>query len=390
MKNPSNPGTKFTLLFASTLTVMSAALIAPSLPQMAEAFGGDEEASLLAKTVLTAPAIVIAFFSPVAGWLLDRFGKMRIFLPSLILYAVAGSAGLYLETPDAFLLSRGLFGLMVAIVMTTTTTLVGDYFEGEERSKFIGFQSAAMALGAGALVFLAGSLADLNWRYPFGVYLTAIIVLFFAIKYLWEPEKREEKALSKNDLKHPISAPKVPLLPVATVYIATFIGLLLFYLIPTQSTFLLKSMGVESNALASGGLIIATIFAGATALIYPYFKRRMTYGKIYSLCFVLIGTGFLLVSYATSSWAVILALVITGIGSGFFMPNASLCLMALSPESHRGRVIGGMVSVAFLGQFLSPIAVQPVLEATSLSEVFFWGAMLALAISGVFLLVKLK
>jgi len=387
MKKTPSLGTKATLLIGSTLTVMSAAVIAPSLPQMAVAFGGDEEATLLSKTILTAPAIAIAFFSLIAGWLLDRLGRLKIFFVALVLYALAGSAGLYLMEPSHFLLSRGLFGIMVAIVMTATTTLVGDYFEGEKRNKFIGFQSAMMAFGAAALVGLAGILADINWRYPFGVYLASLLVLALGVKYLWEPQVVHKEAANRGQAS---AQDQLPFWPAFLVYTATFIGLLIFYLIPTQSTFLFKEMGVESNLIASGGLIIATLAAAAIALNYAFFKRLMTYPQIYVLCFIMMGTGFLLVFLGKSIVTVMLAFIITGAGSGFFMPNASLCLMHISPPTLRGRAIGGMVSAAFLGQFLSPLAFEPVLQATSLSESFLWGAIASLGIGVVFLFVKLK
>ncbi len=390
MKSPSLKGTKTTLLLGSALTVMSAALIAPSLPQMAEAFGGDEKATLLSKTILTAPAIVIAIFSPFAGWILDRFGRIKIFFIALVLYALAGSAGLYLESPDSFLLSRGFFGIMVAIVMTVTTTLVGDYFVGEERKQFVGYQSATMAFGAGVLVMLAGFLADINWRFPFAIYTASLIVLVLGVKYLWEPEIGGSGGVGSGQLAGGGKDEKTPFWPVFMVYFGTLVGLILFYLIPTQSTFLLKEMGIESNLVASGGLIISTVFAAAVALSYPRFKRRLRYAQIYALCFALIAIGFLLVYTSTSVIGVILAFAFAGAGSGFFMPNASLSLMEVAPEKQRGRVIGGMVSAAFLGQFLSPIVSQPILKATSLSELFLWGAVASLLLAGVFLLIRLK
>lgn len=385
MNKTSSTGTKATLLIGSALTVMSAALIAPALPQMAEAFGGDDKATLLSKTILTAPAIVIAFFSPFAGWLLDRFGRLKILFVALVFYAIAGSAGLYLETPDGFLISRGFFGIMVAIVMTAMTTLVGDYFVGEERKRFIGFQSAMMAFGAAVFVIIAGFLADVNWRYPFGVYTASLVVLVLGIKYLWEPESVGSRKLEAGSEQ---VVEKVPFWPLFWVYSATLLGLILFYLIPTQSTFLLKGMGIESNVIASGGLIVSTISAAAVALNYARVKRILSYAQIYSLSFVLIAGGFLLVYLSTSVTGVILAFIFAGAGSGFFMPNASLWLMQATPERLRGRVIGGIVSAAFMGQFLSPIVTQPVLNATSLSEIFLWGAVASLVLGGVFLLIR--
>ena len=49
-----------TLLLASSLTVMAAAIISPALPQIEGAFAGEANASLLTQLALTAPALLIA------------------------------------------------------------------------------------------------------------------------------------------------------------------------------------------------------------------------------------------------------------------------------------------------------------------------------------------
>ncbi|MEL6654666.1 MAG: MFS transporter [Bacteroidota bacterium] len=180
---------KATLLLTSTLTVMSGALIAPALPRMEAAFAETEYVALLTRLVLTVPALVIALFSPVAGWLIDRFGKIRLFLAAMAIYAIAGSAGFWLEDLYQILLSRAILGLSVALIMTTGTTLIGDYYEGEERNAFIGIQGAFMAFGGTVFVSISGLLADLNWRYPFLVYAFGWVVLVLVWRYLPEPKK---------------------------------------------------------------------------------------------------------------------------------------------------------------------------------------------------------
>jgi MFS family permease len=84
-------GRKTALLLVACLTVMSAATVAPALPQMAEAFGAAPNAELLSKLVLTAPAIAIALCAPFAGALVDRFGRVGILRASLVLYGFAGT-----------------------------------------------------------------------------------------------------------------------------------------------------------------------------------------------------------------------------------------------------------------------------------------------------------
>jgi MFS family permease len=54
-------------------------------------------------------------------------------------------------------------------MMTTATTLIADYYEGERRSAVMGQQAAFMGFGGVVFLVLGGVLADLSWRAPFGI-----------------------------------------------------------------------------------------------------------------------------------------------------------------------------------------------------------------------------
>jgi len=77
---------KITLLLSSSLTIMAGATIAPSLPQIQQVFANNPQSEFLTKIILTIPALFIAMFSPVVGALIDRFGRLKLMLSSLILY----------------------------------------------------------------------------------------------------------------------------------------------------------------------------------------------------------------------------------------------------------------------------------------------------------------
>ena len=74
-RDPNTISIKAVLLIGSTMTVMAGATIAASLPQMSKVFAHQENAEFLSKLVLTLPALFIALFSPVAGWVADKAGR---------------------------------------------------------------------------------------------------------------------------------------------------------------------------------------------------------------------------------------------------------------------------------------------------------------------------
>ena len=167
---------KLTLLLTSTLTVMAGATIAPSLPGMEKHFSelGVANAELLVRLVLTFPALFIVIGSPIAGIIIDKFGRKPLLAASVLLYGLAGSSGSYLESLELILVGRALLGFAVAGVMTSATTLITDYFTGQARASFIGLQAAFMGFGGVLFLSLGGRLADLNWHAPFLIYLFAV------------------------------------------------------------------------------------------------------------------------------------------------------------------------------------------------------------------------
>ena len=71
-RSPQERWRNATLLFVSTLTIMSGATISASLPGIAARFADVENVALLSRLVLTLPAVFIALFSPAAGFLVEH------------------------------------------------------------------------------------------------------------------------------------------------------------------------------------------------------------------------------------------------------------------------------------------------------------------------------
>jgi MFS family permease len=344
---------------------MSAATVAPALPQMAAAFGGAPDAELLSKLVLTAPAAAIALCAPFAGALVDRFGRTGILRACLALYGLAGTAGYVLDDLHAILASRAVLGVAVAGTMTSMTALVGDYYAGEDRVRYAGTQSLAMSLGAVACVGIAGVLADFGWRLPFLLYLAGWAVLVPAALFLEEPRRPAPARAARAG-----GGAHAPAGRIAAAYAISFFAVAMFYMIPVQVPFLLRAIGVASGAAAGAVVAGASLTA---ALGSAWFARlRATYGvaAIYALAFALMGAGYALAGLAGTFAGVLAGAAIAGVGVGLFFPNSNLWVLALAPPALRGRLAGGLTSAIFLAQFCSPLLVQPLVAATSLGRAF--------------------
>lgn len=346
------------------MTVMSGAIIAPALPGISRHF--SEQPQVLIQLILTIPALMITLFSPLMGYLADRFGRKKLLLTMLFIYGFAGVAGFFIDRVDLLLSSRALMGIAVAGILSISTTLVGDYFDSAERARFLGLQSSCMALGGVIFINLGGILSDWSWRGPFLLYLTGVLLLPYAWAMLKEPHIQSTANTGITDA--PV---KVDYGRTALGYFIAMISMTMFYMFPAQLPFLLSQQGQISGMAIGIALSMSALTASIVAFGYGYYKPFLSVMTIYILGFLLAASGLLIVGFTQSYAMAIVGAAISGFGLGAFMPNTTTWLMRITPQRVRGRVFGGFTSTFFFGQFISPVVVAPaVIWLGSLRSVF--------------------
>lgn len=361
-------GRNITLLLISTLTIMSGATISPSLPAIESHFAGSPNVEILTRLVLTLPALSIVICAPFAGGLADRFGRRPLLIVAALLYGLGGMSGLLAESLPALLVGRALLGVAVAGVMTTATALVGDYFSGPARDRFMGYQSAFV--GFGGLIFLTGGgmLAELHWRAPFAVYGLSLVLIPAVVAFIDEPVRSRMPSLAASTQ---VSA-GTAWFAVVAVYIAAVLNSVAFYLLPTQLPFHLNAMGIGSPTLAGLAIGLSSLIGAIAALGYARLRARFGVIGVFSLAFGLMATGYILLGLASALVMVLLAAAVVGLGLGMMMPNIAAAAMAAAAPEMRGRVAGGMTASIFAGHFISPFASQPMIAAFGFANTYLY------------------
>ncbi len=378
-KKPGNI-LKITLLLASTLTMMAGAVISPALPAIKEVFADNPQAEILTKMLVTLPALFVAIFSPIAGFVIDKVGRKNLLLFSLVLYAVSGMSGFFLHSLWWILAGRIVLGVSIAGIMNTIITLVGDYFQGSGRHRFMSLQGAFMGIGGVIYISVAGLLTSINWQYPFLLYLFSVVIAIPTLIYLFEPDIEKEAIGEKSSVVIPGKHTTLFRL----IYMVGFTGIVLFFLIPVQVPFLLDAAGI--NATMIGISISLFSFAQSfSSILYRRLKSFLSFKELFFAAFLLMGSGYIVLAYSQSLSLYITGLMLGGLGTGIFMPNGNLWVITLAPEQRRGRLIGNLTMFSFTGQFLSPILVQPLLAVISLSKVFLLSGLFLLLFACIFL-----
>jgi MFS family permease len=371
MPNTNAWTTKITLLLSSSLTVMAGATVSPALPamrsQFAQTIADPDQLTTWVKLVITVPALFIVIGSPIAGVIVDRFGRKPLLVITAILYGLAGSSGLYLNSLPGILIGRALLGLAVAGVMVSATTLIADYYSGPARAAFMGLQAGFMGLGGVLFLTLGGALAQQNWHYPFGIYLFAWLIVPLILAFIVEPDRSQTHAVKTTSTS---PSPAAPVAILAIIYGFTTLSQIAFYLIPVQLPFFLEQL-VQAMPTQSGmAIALCTLFSAIASVAYGKLKQHLEFVSFLPLIFGLMGIGYLLIGQS-SSWAqVLVGLAIAGMGLGILMPNMSVWLSSVVADETRGRALGGLSTAMFLGQFLSPIVTQPLTKITGLGGIY--------------------
>jgi MFS family permease len=369
-----------TLLLTSSMTVMAGATISPALPRIQEHFLTGDPGQLMIKLLLTIPALFTAIGGAPSGVLIDRYGRRIPLAIAVLLYGLAGSSGLWLDSLGALLVGRALLGLAVAMVTTASAALIADYYQGPQRVQVLSAQSAAMGIGGIFFVLFGGLLADVNWRLPFLIYLVA----FAALPLVWalpEPIGRRSE-----DSEGQIKEQKMPWVTIGILYILTFVTMLIFYMIPVQLPFYVREMGFGAKE-AGIAIAMTTLGSAAASIAYAKLKGSLSFSKVLMCLYFCMASGYGVIANAHSYGLLLLGLVLSGLGLGLVLPNMSVWLNAKTPPEQRGKVLGGLTTCLFLGQFCSPLVVQPIARSVPLAGTFSLAAgvlfLLALLIAAV-------
>lgn len=335
------------LLACACMSVLAAVLMAPNLPRVQEAFAKTPGVEVLTPMVVTLPALMVGLTALIAGRIVDRVGRRRLLVGALVVYALAGTAPLWLPTLPLIIASRVVVGLSEAAIMTCCTTLLADYFQGRARERYFGYQVMTTTIAATVLFGLGGALGAASWRTPFWLYAVAAVLAVLCARFLFNPA---HIAHPEGDL-----AP-VPWRSLFAPIGVTFLGGLVFYVLIVELSYRLVEVGVTSPAAI--GLFSAVASVGTAAGSYA-FTRVAGRGPAVTvpLAFGLSGAGLIGMGLAPSLATLVPAAVVTGVGNGMLLP--SLLTWALTPltAQQHGRGTGLWTSASFLGNFVCPILV---------------------------------
>lgn len=173
------------LAAAQFMVVLDATIVNVALPAIQKSLGFSSEAQL--QWIVTAYALVFGGFLLLGGRLADLFGRRKIFVTGIVLFAAASLLAGFAQSPEQLILFRALQGLGGALLAPSALSLILTIFkEGPERNKALGIMSM-VAAGGGAVGLIVGGLLTqyIDWRWIFFINVpVAALLIAGAFKYV--------------------------------------------------------------------------------------------------------------------------------------------------------------------------------------------------------------
>lgn len=343
------------ILSVSLLTVMAGAAIAPSLGEIATAFPNESHTAI--RLILSLPPLFIIPFSLISGLISSFSNKKNILIIGIIAYAFGGIGAAFADSLFQILCFRAILGAATGIILPLSTSLIADFYQGDERMKMLGYSFSANSLGAIIGNIGSGFLASLNWHYVFFIYSLSVPVLLLVLVHVKGLKPGEKIRLRAHgvDLYVMKWSFYIFLVSFAFYAIVTDLSLMIYDKNIGRSSFSGIIFSLNALSMFIGGLTIKTVRRYLNTML-PFF------------ILALMSAGFFGMAASTSKFPLLCSTFISGISLGWAYPYIINKSIAHATQKTNAIVMAIVLSCSFFGQFVSPIVLGSLRAALHLNS----------------------
>lgn len=302
---------------------------------------------------------VYAVFSPIGGYMADRWSRRHVITLSLLVWSLVTWLTGYVTTFEQLVATRALMGISEAIYIPAALAMITDFHLGSTRSRAVGIHQTAIYTGIilGGFSGYVADAPDLGWRFAF--YVCGIVGVLYAIPLfavLRNPPARPQATKDPSPLAAAGELLRNP----------SFLLLVMYFTLPALAGWVVKDW---MPAILKQQFDLSQGDAGKSAVLYVQiaslvgvalggwladtWMRRSARGRIFVSA---IGMSFFLpalfgIGNAATLGVAIGFLILFGLGWGFFdCNNMPILCQIVRPELRAtGYGIMNMVSISFGG-----------------------------------------
>ncbi|MFT6672181.1 MAG: EmrB/QacA subfamily drug resistance transporter [Afipia broomeae] len=180
-----------TTILASSLAFIDGSVVNVGLPAIGADFRADSSQLQWVVNAYLLPLSALLLLGGAAG---DRYGRRRLLIAGVALFAIASLACALAPTLGWLLAARFIQGASAAMLMPNSLAILGQTFSGEAKGRAIGIWAATGAAAGAVGPVLGGWLIDIgSWRFAFLVNLPlAFAAIWLATVFV--PADRQEES----------------------------------------------------------------------------------------------------------------------------------------------------------------------------------------------------
>ncbi len=350
--------TLYIVFIAQLLSIIGFAFTLPFLPFYIRELGVTEErlVPIWAGFIMASSSIVMAFFSPLWGWLADRHGRKIMVERAMFGGAVITFAmGLIVDVWQLLFL-RLLAGAATGTI-SASIAMISTVVPRPKLGYSLGLLQVAVFLGMTMGPWIGGFLADtIGYRYTFMT--GGVILLMGGLLVLFGTEERfvrpsPETIRGSGRFISLLSYGGFP----AMLAIFFFFEFTLDFVAPILPLFIETMCDTRKGGVAlTTGMLYATS-GGAAALAaggIGYLSDRIGYKPILLFNLALTAVSMLLHGMAQSIAQLALLRVLYGLAAGGILPAMNALVGRLVPPDSYGKAYGLTASMTCLGMAAGP------------------------------------
>lgn len=343
---------RLSLLLVAPLSGLAQIGMTPILPKISEHFTQVPNADAMVRLMVSGLSFAMIAGALMGGMAGDRFGRRRVLTWSLVMYAIAGFAGYFIDNLYLMIASRMVLGVANACAGIMVAAIFTTRINPSSREKWVGFLVVSGTLGAVLLLGIVGAVAKLDWRYVFALYLLSLpIALLISTTLPKTPESLVPFSQNRAAGEFPIG---LTLFGIACGMVCT--GYLSF--VP----FHLKHIGSGAPQWVAGVLMTSALSGAAVSFWYGWLRNRFAAVPVFMLGFAGCAAGLTTIALATNYTVVILGIAVVGGSVGLIGPTLFSASAAAARPDRRARSIGFARAGMYAGPLVAQLPLEPLVR----------------------------
>jgi MFS family permease len=323
------------------------------LADIAKVFPNESPTFL--QTILTVPSLMSIPISLLAGVLASYITKKSLVIFALICELIGGCIPLLAHGSVAILLlSSAFIGIGQGFLISISSAILAERFDGSTKGWAMGFRQAATSIGITGLTVLTGFLCELAWWKSYFVYLLVIPILILTVIMLPKgglDARLLGKGLGLTGLKR-VFTPGMIYWCVMLFFLGCFS--FAFYLNVGMSITSKNLGGASAIGLATAwsSLLTIVVAMGFGVVLKTFRKFTMAAGMLF------FAAAYLIIFGATSLVTMTIGGIVYGIATGIQMPGSAQFLTETVDRESSTMALAVSNACISLGITLSPVIVN--------------------------------